>query len=77
MIGLTERITDHPTEPDPHLPRERLWHVRAKQVVLATGAVECPLIFPGNDRPGIMLADAARQYLRRYGMRQKSAHTSS
>ncbi len=69
MIGLVERITDHIAEPDPGLPRERLWHVRAKQVVLATGAVERPLVFPGNDRPGIMLADAARNYLRRYAVK--------
>jgi sarcosine oxidase subunit alpha len=69
MIGLVERITDHLAEPDARLPRERLWHVRAKQVVLATGAVERPLVFPDNDRPGIMLADAARQYLRRYGVK--------
>jgi sarcosine oxidase, subunit alpha len=69
MIGLAERITDHIAEPDPRLPRERLWHVRANQVVLASGAVERPLVFPGNDRPGIMLADAARLYLRRYGVK--------
>jgi sarcosine oxidase subunit alpha len=69
MIGLVERITDHIAEPDPRLPRERLWHVRAKQVVIATGAVERPLVFPGNDRPGIMLADAARHYLRRYAVK--------
>jgi sarcosine oxidase subunit alpha len=69
MIGLVERITDHIAEPDPRLPRERLWHVRAKQVAIATGAVERPLVFPGNDRPGIMLADAARHYLRRYGVK--------
>jgi sarcosine oxidase subunit alpha len=68
MIGLTERVTDHLAHPDPKLPRERLWHVRAKQVVLATGALERPLVFPFNDRPGIMLADAARVYLRRYGV---------
>jgi sarcosine oxidase subunit alpha len=69
MIGLAERITDHIADPDPRLPRERLWHVRAKQVVLATGAMERPLVFPGNDRPGIMLADAARHYLRRHGVK--------
>ena len=69
MVGLAERITDHIADPDPRLPRERLWHVRAKQVVLATGAMERPLVFPGNDRPGIMLADAARHYLRRYGVK--------
>ncbi len=69
MIGLAERVTDHLAAPDPRLPRERLWQVRAKQVVLATGAIERPLVFPGNDRPGVMLADAARTYLNRYGVR--------
>jgi sarcosine oxidase, subunit alpha len=48
--------------------RQRLWQVRAKHVVLATGALERPLVFPGNDRPGVMLATAAQQYLRRYGV---------
>jgi sarcosine oxidase subunit alpha len=46
--------------------RERLWHVRAKQVVLATGAHERPLVFPNNDRPGVMLAGAVRSYVNRY-----------
>jgi sarcosine oxidase subunit alpha len=49
-------------------PRLRLWHVRAKRVVLATGAHERPLVFPGNDRPGVMLAGAVRSYLNRYGV---------
>ena len=53
----------------PTLPRERLWQVRAKEVVLAAGAIERPLVFPGNDRPGIMLADAARTYVDRYAAR--------
>ena len=43
--------------------------MRAKQVVLATGAHERPLVFPDNDRPGIMLADAARGFLARYGVK--------
>jgi sarcosine oxidase subunit alpha len=43
--------------------------VRAREVVLAAGAIEQPLVFPGNDRPGVMLAGAARTYLRRYGVR--------
>ena len=42
--------------------------MRAREVVLATGAIERPLVFPGNDRPGIMLAGAARTYLNRYGV---------
>ncbi len=69
-LGLVERVTDHlgPQAP-PHLPRQRLWKVRAKQVVLATGAIERPIVFAGNDRPGIMLAGAVRSYLNRYGVR--------
>lgn len=68
-IALAERVTDHLADPDPRLPRERLWQVRAKQVVIASGAIERPLVFPENDRPGIMLADAARTYLNRYGVK--------
>jgi sarcosine oxidase, subunit alpha len=67
LLGLSERITDHLGEPPAHLPRERLWQVRARRVVLATGAIERPLVFPGNDRPGILLAGAAQTYLNRYG----------
>ncbi|WP_336204809.1 2Fe-2S iron-sulfur cluster-binding protein [Nonomuraea sp. LPB2021202275-12-8] len=48
---------------------ERLWHLRARRVVLATGAHERSLPFPGNDRPGVMLASAARAYVNRYGVR--------
>ena len=68
LIGLNERITDHLATPPSQLPRERLWQVRARHVVLATGAIERPLVFPGNDRPGIMLAGAAQTYLNRYGV---------
>src|SRR5207245_1319919 len=46
----------------------RLWQVRAKRVVLATGAHERSLIFANNDRPGIMLAGAARTYTNRFGV---------
>ncbi len=50
-------------------PRQRLWKIRAREVVLATGATERPVIFADNDRPGIMLASAVRTYLNRYGVR--------
>jgi sarcosine oxidase, subunit alpha len=69
FLGGLERLTDHLADPDPRLPRERLWQVRAKKVVLATGAHERPLVFADNDRPGIMLAEAARTYLQRYGVK--------
>ena len=67
MIALSERLTDHLAAPGASQPRERNWQVRARQVVLATGAIERPLVFPGNDLPGIMLAGAARSFLNRYG----------
>ena len=70
FLGLLERVTDHlPADAAPHLPRQRLWKVRASQVVLATGALERPLVFADNDRPGIMLASAVRTYVNRYGVR--------
>ncbi|HMQ40094.1 MAG TPA: sarcosine oxidase subunit alpha [Paracoccus sp. (in: a-proteobacteria)] len=69
MIGLVQKLTDHLAAPSADLPRERLWRVRARQVVLAQGALEKPLIFNGNDRPGVMLAGSAQTYLNRYGVR--------
>ncbi len=68
LVGLNERLTDHLADPPPDAPRERQWQIRAREVVLATGAIERPLVFPGNDRPGIMLAGAARSFLNRYGV---------
>ena len=69
LIGLSQRLNDHLASPPAQQPRERLWQVRARSVVLATGAIERPLVFPGNDRPGIMLAGAAHTYLNRFGVR--------
>jgi len=68
MVALNERLTDHLAHPAVGQPKERLWQVRAKEVVLAAGALERPLVFDGNDRPGVMLATAARTYLNRYGV---------
>jgi sarcosine oxidase subunit alpha len=64
-----ERVGDliGPAAP-PELPRHRLWHIRAHRIVVATGAIERPLVFTDNDRPGIMLAGAAETYLNRYGV---------
>ncbi|MDA0675072.1 MAG: 2Fe-2S iron-sulfur cluster-binding protein, partial [Proteobacteria bacterium] len=50
----------------PGQPGFRLWKIRAREVVLATGTIERPLVFTDNDRPGIMLAGAVRTYIRRY-----------
>ena len=69
-LGLLERVSDHlPGSAAPHLPRQRLWKIRARQVVLATGALERPVVFAENDRPGIMLAGAARAYVNRYAVK--------
>ncbi|MDB5538266.1 MAG: gcvT 1 [Devosia sp.] len=68
FVGLCQRITDHLASAPEGTPRERMWKVRAKQVVLAQGAIEKPLVFDGNDRPGVMLAGSARSYLNRYGV---------
>lgn len=67
-VALLERVTEHLANPDTSLPRERLWQVRAKQVVIATGAIERHMVFSNNDRPGIMLASAARTYLNHFGV---------
>jgi sarcosine oxidase, subunit alpha len=69
LLTLVERVADHLPQPPPHLPRQRLWWVRARRVVLATGAIERPLVFADNDRPGVMLASAARSYLNEYAVR--------
>ena len=68
IVALVERLTDHLPSPAPDMPRERMWQVRARRVILATGAIERHMVFPGNDRPGVMLAGAARAYLNHYGV---------
>lgn len=67
-LTLNERVTDHLPSRPAHLPRQRLWKVRAKQVIIAQGAHERPLVFAGNDLPGVMLAGAVRTYINRYGV---------
>ncbi len=61
-----ERLRDH--APDTTGPRHRLWRIRAGHIVTATGAIERPLSFAGNDLPGVMLASAVRDYVENYGV---------
>lgn len=61
-----ERLTDH-LGPSTG-PRHRLWRIRTKRVITATGAIERPLSFAGNDIPGVMLAGAVRDYVADYGV---------
>ena len=50
----------------PHQVRQRLWRIVAKRSVVAAGAIERPIVFPGNDRPGVMMASAVRTYVNRF-----------
>jgi methylglutamate dehydrogenase subunit C len=67
LITLNQRLAE-PGEQPPSGTAQRLWHVRAKRVVLATGALERPLAFAHNDRPGVMLSQAVRTYVRRFSV---------
>jgi sarcosine oxidase subunit alpha len=68
VFGALERVSDHLAVPRPHQPRQRLWKIVAKRSVLAAGAIERPIVFGGNDRPGVMMASAVRTYLNRFGV---------
>jgi sarcosine oxidase subunit alpha len=68
VYGLIERVWDHVAEPPAHQPRQRYWVVRAGAAVLASGAIERPLVFANNDRPGVMLAGSVRRILNRYAV---------
>ncbi len=68
VFGAVEKVQKHLASPSPDLPVERLWRIAAKFAILASGAEERPLVFGGNDRPGVMMASAARTYLNRFGV---------
>ncbi len=69
FLVANQRVIEHlgPNRGD-KAPKERLWKIRARQVVLATGSIERPLVFADNDRPGVMLAGAVRAYINRFGV---------
>ncbi len=66
LVLCYEKVREH--EPDAAGPRQRLWNVRADHVITATGAIERPLSFAGNDIPGVMLASAVRDYAVNFGV---------
>ncbi|MGK5682251.1 2Fe-2S iron-sulfur cluster-binding protein [Actinoplanes sp. URMC 104] len=69
FVLALERRTDHLGAAAPrNRSRQRVWRIRARHVVIATGAHERPVVFNDNDRPGIMLAGGARTFLHRYGV---------
>jgi methylglutamate dehydrogenase subunit C len=67
LVTLTERLAE-PGQVPPGGVAQRLWHVRAGQVILATGSIERPMAFAHNDRPGVMLSQAVRAYVQRFGV---------
>ena len=64
--GALERVNDHVATPAKHEVRQRLWRIVAKRCVVAAGAIERPIVFSGNDRPGVMMASAVRTYIERF-----------
>ena len=68
MMVMVERTKDHIEKPSKFTPRQRLWYIRAKEVIISTGSIERPLVFGNNDRPGVMLASAAKEYMKVYGV---------
>jgi sarcosine oxidase subunit alpha len=68
MTVMFERIGDHLEKRNKYSPRQRLWYIRAKQVFLATGSIERPIVFGNNDTPGVFLSSAAREYIKVYGV---------
>jgi sarcosine oxidase subunit alpha len=68
-FGAIEQVNEDVPEPRENQPRERLWHIEAERLVIGAGAHERPIAFSGNDKPGVMLASAARCYVNRFGVR--------
>ncbi len=68
VYGALERLTDHLPPGSAQSPRQVLWRIRAKRAILASGAIERPIAFGNNDRPGVMLAGAVRTYANRFAV---------
>ncbi|MGB1953280.1 MAG: sarcosine oxidase subunit alpha family protein [Candidatus Puniceispirillum sp.] len=66
IYGAVERVSDHLAVPEQGKPRQVLWRIYSKRALLAGGAIERPICFPNNDRPGIMQASAIRSYVNRW-----------
>ncbi|MCP4984228.1 MAG: sarcosine oxidase subunit alpha family protein, partial [Gammaproteobacteria bacterium] len=69
FLTVNQRLTDHLPINQRNTGREKIWQIRAQQVVLASGAAERPLVFANNDRPGVMLASAVSTYTSRYAVK--------
>ncbi len=68
MLVMFERVGDHLEKKSKFTPRQRLWYIRCKEVILSTGSIERPIVFGNNDTPGVMLASGAKEYMKVYGV---------
>ena len=68
MLVMAERISDHLPKTNKYIPKQRLWYIRAKEVIISSGSIERPLVFGNNDIPGVILSSAAKEYLKVYGV---------
>ena len=68
MLVMSERLTEHLPKSEKFKPKQRLWYIRAKEVVISSGSIERPLVFGNNDTPGILLSSAAKEYMKVYGV---------
>ena len=68
MLVMSERLSDHLPKSKKYTPKQRLWYIRAKEVIISTGSIERPIVFGNNDTPGVVLASAAKEYLKVYGV---------
>ena len=67
-LTALQKVTNHLSELVKNSPRERYWRIRSKKVILSQGAFERPLVFSGNDKPGVMMASAGHVFLKEYGV---------
>ena len=68
MLVMFERTGDHLEKKSEFTPRQRLWYIRCKEVILSTGSIERPIVFGNNDTPGVMLSSGAKEYMKVYGV---------
>ena len=64
MLVMSERISDHLPKSEKYIPKQRLWYIRAKEVIISSGSIERPLVFGNNDTPGVILSSAAKEYIK-------------
>ena len=68
MLVMIERLSDHLPKTKKYHSKQKLWYIRAKEVIISSGSIERPLVFGNNDTPGVILSSAAKEYLKIYGV---------